>query len=182
MFCKKSVLKNSYNWQEKTFVGVFIFAGLRPATLLKRDSVTGVFLSVLQNFSKHLFYWTPPVAASSNLKASGFTAVVMQMNFSKLVTIYFTSTFSVPVGIFVFVFSKHKLCCYISTALWLRKYDVFDFSGDHTTEVPRDFLDGAPSFWFSTLPSFRGHGPCECGDKTFLICHVTTWLMCHVTL
>ena len=121
------------------------------------------------------------MAASSNLKASGFATAVMQMNFSKLVTIYFTSTFSVPVGIFVFVFSKHKLSCYISTALWLRKYGVFDFSGDHTTEVPRDFLGGAPSFWFSTLPSFRGHGPCECGDKTFLICHVTTWLMCHVT-
>ena len=29
---------------------------------------------------------------------------------------------------------------------------------------------------------FSGHGPCECGDKTFLICHLTVWSMCHVTL
>ena len=65
------------NWQEKTCVGVSIFAGLRPAMLLKKDSVTGVSLSILQN----LFYWTPLVAASSNFKASGFTEAVMPMNF-----------------------------------------------------------------------------------------------------
>ena len=32
---------------------------LRPATLLKRVSGTGVFLWILQNFSKQLFYRTP---------------------------------------------------------------------------------------------------------------------------
>ena len=100
---------------------------------------------------------------------------------SKLVTIYFISIFLVLVDIFVFSFGEHKLCFYISTALGLRKY-VFDFSRNHTIELPRDFLGGDPSSWFSTLPRFRGHGPCEWGDKTFLICHVIMWLMCHLTL
>ena len=98
---------------------------------------------------------------------------------SKLVKVYFFSTsFLVLVGIFVFIFGELKLSFYISAALWLRKYDVFD----HTIEVSRDFLDAAPSSCVSTLPSFGDHGPCECGDKTFLICHLTMWSMCHVTL
>ena len=42
---------------------------------------TGPFLSILQNFQEHLFYWTPPVVAFSNFKAPGFTEAVMQMNF-----------------------------------------------------------------------------------------------------
>ena len=45
------------------------------------DSDTGPFLSILQNFQEHLFYWTPPVVAFSNFKAPGFTEAVMQMNF-----------------------------------------------------------------------------------------------------
>ena len=67
----------------------------------------------------------------------------------------------------MFIFDKHKLFFYISTSLWLRKYDGFDFSRNHTIEVSRNFLGGAPSSWFSTLASFGGHRPCECGDKTF---------------
>ena len=118
---------------------------------------------------------------SSNFKATGFTEAVMQMN-SKLVKIYFISTFLVLVGIFVFIFGERKLSLYISMVLWLRKYDVFDFPFDHTTELSRDFLGGTPSSWVSTIPSFGGHGPGECGDKTFLICHLNMWSMCHVTL
>ena len=101
---------------------------------------------------------------------------------SKLVTIYFISTFLVLGGIFESILGEHKLSFYILTALWLRKYDIFYFSGDHTIEVSRDFVGWIPSSWFITLPSFGDHGPCGCGDKTFLICHVTTWLMCRVTL
>ena len=101
---------------------------------------------------------------------------------SKLVKIYFISTFLVLVGIFVFIFGEHKLSFYISTVMWLRKYDPFDFPFDHTIEVPRDFLSGASSSWVNTLPNFAGHGPCECGDKTFLICNLTIWSMCHMTL
>ena len=35
-------------------------AALRPATLLKKDSRTSIFLWVLRNFLEHLFYGTPP--------------------------------------------------------------------------------------------------------------------------
>ena len=69
----------------------------------------------------------------------------------------------------MFVFGKHKLSFYIETALWLRKYDSFDFSRDQTIQISRDFLGGVLSSQFSNLPSFEGHGPCECGDKIFLI-------------
>ena len=70
------------------------------------------------------------------------------------------------------IFDRLKLSFYISTALWLRKYDGFDFSRDQTSEVSRDFLGGAPSFWFSTLPSSGDRRPCESGDKTF---RLNTW-------
>ena len=46
---------------------------------------------------------------------------------SKLVMIYFVSTFLVLVSILVFIFGECKLSFYISTALWLKKYDVFLF-------------------------------------------------------
>ena len=101
---------------------------------------------------------------------------------SKLVKIYFISPFLVLFGILVFIFGEQRLSFYISTALWLRKYNIFDFQFDHTIKVSRDFLGEAPSSWVSALPSFRGHGPCECGDKTFLNFHQTMWSMCHVTL
>ena len=101
---------------------------------------------------------------------------------SKSVTIYFISTFLVLVGIFIFISGEHKLSFYISIALCLKRYDVFDFSRDRTIEVSGDLLGGDPSSWFSFLSSFGDHEPCKCGHKTFLICHGTTWLMRHVTL
>ena len=39
---------------------------LKPATLLKTDSNTGIFLWYLRTFKEHIFYRTPPVAASEN--------------------------------------------------------------------------------------------------------------------
>ena len=38
-----------------------------------------------------------------------------------------------------------------------------------------------PLTWVRNLPIYGGHWPCECGDITFLICHVTIWSMCHAT-
>ena len=35
-----------------------------PATLLKRGSNTNVFLQILRNFKKQVFYRTPPVTVS----------------------------------------------------------------------------------------------------------------------
>ena len=57
VFCTKSVLKNFAKFTGKQSCKDLFFnkvAGL-PATLLKRDSCTGVFLKTLRNFSKHLF-------------------------------------------------------------------------------------------------------------------------------
>ena len=50
------------------FYNINTLAG--SATLLKRDSDTGVFLWNLQNFYEHLFYRTPPVAASGTADIS----------------------------------------------------------------------------------------------------------------
>ena len=90
---------------------------------------------------------------------------------SKLVKIYFISTFLVLFGILVFIFGEQKLSFYISTALWLRKYNIFDFRFDHIIKVSRDSLvthpESAPyqvlgamglvnveikRFWFVTWP------------------------------
>ena len=92
---------------------------------------------------------------------------------SKLVTVYFISVFLVLGGIFMFIFGEHKLSFYISIALWLRRYDISDFSHDLTIKVSCDFFGRSPliliqhptkfwclwtlwmwtkRFWFVTLP------------------------------
>ena len=43
--------------------------------------------------------------------------------------------------------------------------------------VVEEIWVGLPHPWVRALPSFGGHGSCECGGITFLICHVTT--ICH---
>ena len=92
----------------------------------KPVSDTVVFLSILQSFQKHLFYWTPPVAASSKFKGSGFTEAVMQMNFW-ITHDLVISTLLVLVGIIVFIFGKHK-------------FSVFQLH-----------LDGFFNIWYSIL-------------------------------
>ena len=62
---------------------------------------------------------------------------------SKLVTIYFISTFLVLVGIFVFIFGEHKLYFYISTVMRLRKcisvqYDFYLIRRDLALETFRN--------------------------------------------
>ena len=58
VFCKKGILRNFAKFPGKHLCQSLFFnkvAGLRPATLFKRDSGTGVFLSTLRNFYDHLF-------------------------------------------------------------------------------------------------------------------------------
>ena len=149
-------LKISWNWQEKTCVGVFIFAGLRPATLFKKRY--GCFPVNFSKFLKtHFFIELLRWLLLLILKPLDSQRQLCKW-VSKLVTIYFISTFLVLVGIFVFILGEHKLSFYITQLKC------------HVT-----FLVRPPSSWSSTLTSFRGHECCECGDKTFLICHVTTW-------
>ena len=64
MFYKKGVLKNFSSFTEKHLFWSLFWIELSPATLLKRDSNTGVFLWILQHFKNSLFYRTLSVAAS----------------------------------------------------------------------------------------------------------------------
>ena len=59
---KKLFLEILQNSQKNTCARVSFLMKLqaKPATLLKKDSGTGVFLWILQNFQEHLFYRTPP--------------------------------------------------------------------------------------------------------------------------
>ena len=56
--------------------------GLRPATLLKKNSGTGVFLWSLQNFWEHPFYRTPLMTASQN--KSFFSEKQMGIQFKRI--------------------------------------------------------------------------------------------------
>ena len=98
---------------------------------------------------------------------------------SKLVTVYFISTFLVLVGIFMFIFGEHKLSFYISIALWLRRHVVL--------ACPLILIQHLVTLWVwsphpkSPQPAkFGTHRPCESEDTTFFICHVrgrcVTWL------
>ena len=85
------------------------------------------------------------MSASPKFKASGFAEAVMQINFEiSHDLLHVISTFSVLVGILIFISSEFKLSFYFSTALGLRTYGVSDFYPDHAIEVSRHFLGGAP--------------------------------------
>ena len=56
----------------------------KPSTLLKRDSNTGVFPSILQNFYEQLFYRTPALAAS----ALNFTLYFQVVNSGRTIWIH----------------------------------------------------------------------------------------------
>ena len=75
MFYWKGVPKNFAKFTGKHLCRNLFFnkvAGLRPATSLKQVSGAGVFLWILRHFWEHIFYRTPPVAASFSLKSLGF--------------------------------------------------------------------------------------------------------------
>ena len=55
-------------------------------------------------------------------------------------------------------------------------------SPNHVIDGSRDFVGGGSPVLSHKLAKFRIHRPCESGDITFFICHVTTILKCHVTL
>ena len=82
---KKVFLEISQNSQENTCARVSFLIKLQAW-----DSGTGIFLWILQNFLEHLFYRTPPVAASEPMKClilGGYTntsiAVFKYQNISK---------------------------------------------------------------------------------------------------
>ena len=158
MFCKKVVFKDFVKLTGKNLL-VFLF--LQACNVIKKETPSQVFSCEFGEIFKNIFLiehlrWL----LLPNLKPLDSLRQLCKW-ISKLVTVYFISTFLVLVGIFMFIFGEHKLSFYISIALRLRRHVV---------------LGRAPSSWFSTLPSFGAHEPSECGHKKFLICHVTTWL------
>ena len=143
---------------------------------------------------------------------------------SKLVTIYFISTFLVLVGIFAFIlastsfpFTSQRPCgwryrmlfiFHLTTELkcqvtfWvglphldLAPYHILGARNPVNVEIKRFWLDAWSHDWcvmwlcrwgpiiLSQHPiKFGVHRPCESGNITFFICHVTMILKCHVNL
>ena len=126
---------------------------------------------------------------------------------SKLVTIYFISTFLVLVGIFVFIFGEHKLSFYITQlkchvtfwvefpcpdsapyqVLWamrLVNVEIKPFLIWHlTTWSIVTWLCGWGSLILSHhTATFKVHRPCESGNITFFIDHMITILNYDVAL
>ena len=163
------------------------------------------------------------MAASSNLKPLDSQRQLCK-RISKLVTIYFISTFLVLVGIFVFIlastsfpFTSRRPCgwrnmtflifhvttqlkCHVTFWVGLphpdsAPYQVLGARGLVNVEIKRFWLDTWPRDrwvmwlcrWGPLIPShhplkFGVHRPCESGNITFFICHVTTILKCHMNL
>ena len=178
MFYKKVVFKYFVKLTGKNLL-VFLF--LQACNVIKKETPSQVFSCEFGEIFKNIFLiehlrWLllPTLKPLDSLRQ-------LCRWISKLVTVYFISTFLVLVGIFMFILGEHKLSFYISIALWLRRHVV---------------LGRVLSSWFSTLwpcgwgplilspqpATFGTHRPCESEYITFFICHVATWLMCHVTL
>ena len=69
MFFKLGILKNFTNFTGKHLCWssfVIRLQAIRPATLLKTDSDTGIFPWYLQTFKEHSFLQKPPMVASEN--------------------------------------------------------------------------------------------------------------------
>ena len=67
VFCRRGVLRNIAKFTEKHLRQSLFFnkvGGLRPATLLKRDSGTGIFIEFSEISKKSFFDRTPLAAAS----------------------------------------------------------------------------------------------------------------------
>ena len=88
---------------------------------------------------------------------------------SKLVTICFISTFCWQFR--VYFLQAQAFLLYLDGPVVEKIWRFWFFTWPHNWSVTRIFGWG-PSSWFSSLPSFGGNWPCECGDKTFLI---DTW-------
>ena len=141
MSCKKVVFKH---FVKLTGKNLFLFLFLQAYNVIKKETPSQVFSCQFCDIFKNIFFiehlrWLllPTLKPLDSLRQ-------LCKSISKLVTVYFISTFLLLVGIFVFIFGEHKLSFYILIALWLRRYDVSDFSRDLTIEVPRGILGGAP--------------------------------------
>ena len=91
VFCKKGVLKNFTNFAGKTPAFELLFykvVGLRPVTLLKRDSSTGVFPVKFAKFLR------TPILKNSPKCASGYGQKIMKQLKEAVVSKFSTWVFS----------------------------------------------------------------------------------------
>ena len=130
-FTRKCVLKNFAKFTEKYLCWSPFFskvAGLRPVTSLKKRSDTVIFLGILRNFQKHLFFRTRPRVTASTCTASTcspFRMIVVIARYTKTLP-----CFKVLLIILVFVsFSDLHYACiemsYINQSAILRKNLLF---------------------------------------------------------
>ena len=79
-----------------------MFQAQRLTTLLKRESITGVFLRNLWHFQNYLFYRTPPMAVSDPLKVTSSKRFMQGTLISSFRTAPYTktSTSKTTTGIF----------------------------------------------------------------------------------
>ena len=69
-----------------------MFQAQRLTTLLKRESITGVFLRNLWHFQNYLFYRTPPMAVSDPLKVTSSKRFMQGTLISSFRTAPYTKT------------------------------------------------------------------------------------------
>ena len=69
-----------------------MFKAQRLTTLLKRESITGVFLRNLWHFQNYLFYRTPPMAVSDPLKVTSSKRFMQGTLISSFRTAPYTKT------------------------------------------------------------------------------------------
>ena len=82
MLCKKGVLEIFVKLTGKNLCRIFYFCRPQTCNVIKKETTSQVFsCQFFKIFKSAFFCRTPPVAASSNFKASGFTEAVMQMSF-----------------------------------------------------------------------------------------------------
>ena len=162
---KKLLSKFLKTDRKKTCVEVFIFVGLRPATLLKKRLRHKCFPVNFSKFLKtHFFTELLRWLLRPILKPLDSQTQLCKW-VSKLVTIWFISTFLVLVGIFVFILGEHKLSFYFTQLKCHVNFSV---------EFPRPSSAPYQVLWAMRLVNVE--------IKPFLICHLTTWSICHVTL
>ena len=101
---------------------------------------------------------------------------------SELVTIYFILTFLALAGIFVSIFGEHKLYFHISTAIWLRKYNVFVCHVTTQLKYHVTFWVGPPHPEPAPYQVLGATGLVNKVIQYFWNFHATTSSMCHVTL
>ena len=172
-----------------------------------RTRIQVLFCQFCKIFKNTFFYWTPPVVAFSNFKANGFTEAVIQMYFwithdlssNWHFCVYFCYTLSTkndrnklllgqPISLCVNLYRNNHRDRVTSILLslgsiGLTKVEICLWVVTWPSGWCVTWLFGWGSLILSHHPAkFGVHRPCENGNITYSVCHVTTISKSHVTL